>query len=80
MVPAVAMGGLVWVAYGNVHPLPPSPLSDFIWVTIAGTIGIAGLAYWLKRNRPDIVDRAGYVFEAPEELAIQLEGTAPNLG
>jgi len=80
VVPAVAMGGLVWVAYGNVHPLPPSPLSDFIWVTIAGTIGIAGLAYWLKRNRPDIVDRAGYVFEAPEELAIQLEGTAPNLG
>lgn len=78
-VPAVALGGLIWVAYGNVHPLPPSPLNYFVWITIAATIGIAGLAYWLKRNRPDIVDRAGYVFDAPEEGELTLPDAAHEL-
>ena len=68
LLPAVAFGGLVWVAYGNVHPLPPSPLDYFVWVTIAVAVGLGALAYWLSRNRPDIVDKAGYVFEENPEV------------
>jgi len=64
VVPLVAFGGLVWVAYGNVHPLPPAPLDYFIWVTIGVIALIAVLAYWLRRNRPEIVQRAGYIFES----------------
>jgi amino acid transporter len=71
LVPLVALGGIIWVAYGNVHPLPPSPLKYFIWATIAITLGVGAFGYWLKRRRPDIVDRAGYIFEgeAHEEKA-----------
>jgi amino acid transporter len=68
LVPLIALGGIVWVAYGNVHPLPPSPLKYFIWATIGITLAVAAFGYWLKRRRPDIVERAAYVFEgeAPE--------------
>lgn len=64
LVPLVAFGGLVWVAYGNVHPLPPAPLDYFIWATIGVIALIGGLGYWLHRNRPGVVERAGYVFES----------------
>jgi amino acid transporter len=66
LVPLVAFGGIVWVGYGNVHPLPPAPLDYFIWATIAVIALIGGLAYWLRRNRPEIVEKAGYTFESVE--------------
>jgi amino acid transporter len=66
LVPLIAFAGLVWVAYGNVHPLPPAPLSYFIWATIAVIAAVGLLAYWLRRNRPEVVERAGYVFESED--------------
>jgi amino acid transporter len=65
-VPLVAFGGLVWVAYGNVHPLPPAPLDYFIWATIGVIALIGGLGYWLRRNRPEIVERAAFIFESDD--------------
>jgi amino acid transporter len=65
-VPLVAFGGLVWVAYGNVHPLPPAPLDYFIWATIGVIALIGGLGYWLRRNRPEIVVRAAFIFESDD--------------
>jgi amino acid transporter len=65
-VPLVAFGGLVWVAYGNVHPLPPAPLDYFIWATVAIIALIGGLGYWLRRNRPQVVEQAAYIFESDD--------------
>jgi amino acid transporter len=66
LIPLIAFGGVVWVARGNVTPLPPSPLDYFIWATLGITLAVMLLAYWLKRSRPEIVERAAYVFDEQE--------------
>jgi len=83
VVPLVALGGLAWVAYGNVVPLPPSPLRDFIWATIGVTAAVAAFGYWLKRRRPDIVERAAYVFDdqiGDEDISSVPQDTSAALG
>lgn len=69
LVPLIAFGGLVWVAYGNVHPLPPAPLDYFIGAAIGVIALITVLAYWLRRSRPEIVQRAEYIFEGSDSAA-----------
>ena len=76
LIPLIAFGGVVWVGRGNVNPFPPSPLSCFVWATIGITLAVVALAYWLKRRRPDIVERAAYVFDEQEGGSAQ--GSAPS--
>jgi amino acid transporter len=61
VVPLIALAGIVWVLYGNVHPLPASPFRYFIWATIALAILAAIAAEVLDRVNPDIMIRAGRI-------------------
>jgi amino acid transporter len=64
IVPVVGLIGIGVVTYGNVHPLPPSPLRYFIWTTLA-VIAIASfVAVWLERRNPALVREAGQLFAA----------------
>lgn len=88
LIPLIAFGGVVWVARGNVNPFPPSPLSYFVWATIGITFAVVAFAYWLKRRRPDIVERAAYVFDeqeqdtgsVQEDVSAVDQGTGPVVG
>ena len=71
VVPIVGLVGVGIVTYGNVHPLPPSPLRYFIWATVAS---------WSRRNlplpgaaQPREADHAGQLFAAatPEEADVR---------
>jgi len=79
LIPLIAFGGVVWVARGNVNPFPPSPLSWFIWATIAITLAVVVFAYWLKRRRPDIVERAAYVFDDQEHDGSSMHQSASGV-
>jgi amino acid transporter len=71
-VPLVGLAGIGLVLYGNVHPLPPSPLRWFIPAT-AGVIAVAvAVAYYLERIDPGRVSRAGRLLAAVdiEERAV----------
>jgi amino acid transporter len=61
-VPGVGLAGILWVLWGNVHPLPPSPLRYFIWATVASAVVMAGVAAVLQRRNPDVMIRAGRIF------------------
>lgn len=62
ILPAITLVGLGLVAYGNVYPLPESPLRYFIWATIATGLLAVVAARVLVKRRPDAVDDAGRIF------------------
>lgn len=64
IVPIIGLIGIGVVTYGNVHPLPPSPLRYFIWTTLAVIAIAAGIAVWLERRNPALVREAGQLFAA----------------
>lgn len=69
IVPVAGIVGVGIVAYGNVHPLPPSPLRYFIWATVAVAVLAALVSIWLERRDPEKLVTAGQLFAAatPEE-------------
>ncbi len=72
-VPLASLIGVGIVAYGNVHPTPPSPLRWFIWATLAVTLLSALVAMWLERRDPEKLVQAGQLFAAatPEEADVR---------
>ncbi|MGH3224324.1 MAG: APC family permease [Streptosporangiaceae bacterium] len=62
LIPLISLVGIGWVLYGNVHPLPSSPLRYFIWTTIAVIIAMTAIAYRLERSRPEVMVKAGQIF------------------
>lgn len=75
-VPIAGIVGVGIVAYGNVHPLPPSPLRYFIWATIAVAVIAALAAIWLEKRDPEKLVTAGQLFAAatPEEADVRPDG------
>jgi amino acid transporter len=73
LVPIAGIVGVGIVAYGNVHPLPPSPLRYFIWATLAIAAIAALAAIWLERRDPKRLVEAGQLFAAvtPEEADVR---------
>lgn len=64
VVPVVGLIGIGVVTYGNVHPLPPSPLRYFIWTTLIVIAIATVIALWLERRNPALVREAGQLFAA----------------
>jgi amino acid transporter len=73
--PLVGLAGIGLVLYGNVHPLPPSPLRWFIPATVAVIAVAAAVAHYMERRDPERVRRAGAILAAAdlEEHAV-IEG------
>ena len=70
--PVISIIAMGWVLYGNVHPYPPSPLRWFIYATLGVLLVAVLVAYWLERQRPDAMLRAGQLLsdiEVEEEVA-----------
>lgn len=61
---AIALLGIAWVAYGNVHPTPAPPLEYFIYLTLAVVIASAIVASVLAKRDPQRMLDAGHVFAA----------------
>jgi amino acid transporter len=61
VVPVMALVGIGWVLYGNVHPFPASPLRYFIWATIVIIIAVAITARRIEKKNPDIMRKAGQI-------------------
>jgi amino acid transporter len=60
----VALAGIGWVAYGNVHPTPAPPLDYFIYLTLALiVVGVVTAAILERRNPQRMLD-AGHLFTA----------------
>jgi amino acid transporter len=72
-IPIAGIVGVGIVAYGNVHPLPPSPLRYFIWATLAVAVLSALVSIWLERRDPEKLVTAGQLFAAatPEEADVR---------
>ncbi len=71
--PVISIAAMVWVLYGNVHPYPPAPLRWFIYATIGVLLLAVGVAYWLERQRPAAMLRAGQLLaevEVDEQVAL----------
>ncbi|WP_162891102.1 APC family permease [Aeromicrobium sp. A1-2] len=66
VVPVIALAGLALVLYGNVHPLPPSPLRYFIWITVVLIIAASAVAVYLGRTQPERLRRAGQLLAGEE--------------
>ena len=65
-IPIIGLAGIGLVLYGNVHPLPPSPLRWFIPATV-GVVVVAWLvAQRLEQVDPDRVARAGALLAAAD--------------
>jgi amino acid transporter len=76
-VPIIGLAGIGLVLYGNVHPLPPSPLRWFIPATFA-VIAVAWLAArHLEKVDPARVARAGALLAAVEVVDGVGEPVAP---
>jgi amino acid transporter len=74
-IPLVGLAGIGLVLYGNVHPLPPSPLRWFIPATL-GVIAVAVVvARSLEKRDPGRVSRAGQLLAAVE-VEIPVDGPA----
>jgi amino acid transporter len=77
--PVISIIAMGWVLYGNVHPYPPSPLRWFIYATLGVLLVAVLVAYWLERQRPDAMQRAGQLLrdiEVEEEVALAAPGEA----
>jgi amino acid transporter len=82
VLPFISLVAMIWVLYGNVHPLPPSPLRWFIVVAAGVVLGSIALVHWLARRNPEVMLRAGQVLgdieeemeTAPEGLPLQTSG------
>jgi amino acid transporter len=61
VVPVIALVGIGWVLYGNIHPFPASPLRYFIWATIAVIIAVAIMARRIERSNPEVMQKAGQI-------------------
>lgn len=72
-IPIAGIIGVGIVAYGNVHPLPPSPLRYFIWATLAIAALAALAAILLEKRDPQKLVTAGQLFAAatPEEADVR---------
>jgi amino acid transporter len=68
--PCVGLAGMGLVLYGNVYPVPPAPLSYFIYLTAAIIIGAAIIAWWLEAKDPQAVQQAGQLFAAAEDVEV----------
>jgi amino acid transporter len=53
VVPAVAMAGIVLVAYGNVYPFPAAPLGYFIYAALLVVVAAWIIARTLQARNPD---------------------------
>ncbi|MET2829207.1 APC family permease [Mesorhizobium shangrilense] len=53
VVPAVAMAGVLLVAYGNVYPFPPAPLGYFVYVAILAVVLAWAFARTIQARNPD---------------------------
>jgi hypothetical protein len=71
VIPLITLAGLGLVTYGNVYPLPPSPLRYFIWATLATAVIATVIANILHRRKPEVLAEAGKIFAglAEEEIA-----------
>lgn len=86
-VPIVGLAGIGLVLYGNVHPLPPSPLRWFIPATIAVIVVAWAAARRLEKVDPARVARAGALLAAadveespePPPIASQVPPPPPDL-
>jgi amino acid transporter len=73
LLPVISIVAMVWVLWGNIHPYPPAPLRWFIYATIGVIIIAIGIAFWLERRRPVVMQRAGEVLadvEVEEQAAL----------
>lgn len=70
LMPLITLVALGVVTYGNVYPLPPSPLRYFIWVTLATAAIAVVIAAVLQSRRPDALRDAGKIFGGMAEDAI----------
>jgi amino acid transporter len=61
---AIALLGIAWVAYGNVHPTPAPPLEYFIYLTLAVVIAAAIVGSVLAKRDPQRMLDAGHIFTA----------------
>jgi amino acid transporter len=78
LIPVVSLAGIGLVLYGNVHPLPPSPLRWFIPATL-GIIAVAAFAARrMEKVDPQRVQRAGRLFSGDDtELPAVASATMP---
>lgn len=53
VVPAIAMAGILLVAYGNVYPFPAAPLGYFIYAAILAVVAAWIIARTLQARNPD---------------------------
>ena len=65
VVPAIALVGIGWVAYGNVYPVPSAPFNYFIYLTVVVIAVGAVIAGVLARLDPQRMQAAGRLFAAP---------------
>jgi amino acid transporter len=61
VVPVIALVGIGWVLYGNIHPFPASPLRYFIWATIAVIVAVAIMARRIEKSNPEVMQKAGQI-------------------
>ncbi|MEA2304736.1 MAG: hypothetical protein QOH43_2016 [Solirubrobacteraceae bacterium] len=79
VVPVIGLLGIGVVTYGNVHPLPPSPLRYFIWTTLVAIALASVVAILLERRDPALVREAGQLFAAETTEAEHVALTGVDL-
>jgi amino acid transporter len=80
VIPLITLAGLGLVAYGNVYPLPPSPLRYFIWTTLATAVIATVIANILRSRKPEVLKEAGKIFGGLAEEKIESAGPAIGQG
>ena len=66
VIPVVGLVGIGVVLYGNVHPVPPTPLNYLIWVAVAVAVIAVVLVAVLEKRRPTTILEAGEVLGTME--------------
>ncbi|MBO0887356.1 MAG: APC family permease, partial [Acidimicrobiales bacterium] len=65
-IPLLGFAGIMLVLYGNVHPLPPSPLRYLIWSAIAIAALATAFVVRLSQRDPERVRAAGRILGTGE--------------